>query len=239
MNATATIVLLGLACAAIADRAVAQGDRRLLATGALTVTNKGISTLPALTLGKPAGIVDVAIGRNGWSFAPQFRWALEGKPWSFIFWGRYRFPTHGRWHLAVGAHPAIVFKTIDSVIVARRYFAGEIGPGYTVTRHLDVVLYYFYSKGIDKESIQNTHMGAARVFVNTGPFAGNYVLQFAPQLYYLTMDGDDGVYLASTLTIGHRTVPLAISTFVNEPLRSDLAGGQEFIWNVSLIYTFR
>jgi hypothetical protein len=62
----------------------------------------------------------------------------------------------------VGAHPSVVFKTISAststgqtnVIVARRYFAGELAPSYTVTQHLDLGVYYFYAKGIDTESIQ-------------------------------------------------------------------------------------
>ena len=58
--------------------------------GALTVTTKGISTVPSFTLGKPAAILDISIVRGGLSFEPQFRMGLDGKPWAFLFWGRYR-----------------------------------------------------------------------------------------------------------------------------------------------------
>lgn len=227
-----------------------QGDtttRRTEVAGAVTVTNKGISLLPALTLGKPAGIVDVAIWRGGLSFEPQFRVALDGKPWSFIFWWRYRSPSSKKLHLVIGAHPAVLFRTITvstggaqrEVIVARRYLAGEVNPSYSLTRNLNAGLYYLYSHGVDKEAIQNTHFVAVRVNVSNVQASSGYVVQLAPQLYFLTMDGQDGVYVSSALTFGHRKVPVSISALLNEPIQSDIVGGQDFIWNVSVTYSFR
>jgi len=37
------------------------------------------------TLGKPAAIFDLSVGNERLAFEPQFRFSLEGKPWSFIF----------------------------------------------------------------------------------------------------------------------------------------------------------
>nr|MBP6073208.1 hypothetical protein [Flavobacterium sp.]MBP6100608.1 hypothetical protein [Flavobacterium sp.] len=59
-------------------------------SGGITVTNNGISLLPTFTLGKPAAIFDFAVKSKRWSFEPQLRFSLEGKPWSFVFWGRYK-----------------------------------------------------------------------------------------------------------------------------------------------------
>ena len=58
--------------------------------GAITVTTKGISTFPNLTLGKPAAIFDLVAGNGRLSFEPTFRFSLEGEPWTFLFWGRYK-----------------------------------------------------------------------------------------------------------------------------------------------------
>jgi hypothetical protein len=79
--------------------------------GAVTVTNRGISLIPSFTLGKHAAIFDVAIRKHDLSFEPQFRVGLDGKPWSFIFWWRYRVLGGERFRLGVGAHPAILFRT--------------------------------------------------------------------------------------------------------------------------------
>src|SRR5512133_709482 len=57
-------------------------------TGAVTIQSKGISTIPNLTLGKPAAVFDMKLGRK-LTFEPQFRFALDGKPWAMVFWWRY------------------------------------------------------------------------------------------------------------------------------------------------------
>ncbi len=55
-------------------------------TGAATITSKGLSTFPNLTLGKPAAILDLSVGGEKFRFEPTIRFALEGmKPWTFIF----------------------------------------------------------------------------------------------------------------------------------------------------------
>ena len=59
-------------------------------SGAASATNNGISLLPMFTLGKPAAIFDLSVGNERLAFEPQFRFSLEGKPWSFIFWFRYK-----------------------------------------------------------------------------------------------------------------------------------------------------
>ena len=64
----------------------------------ITVTNKGISTIPNLTLGKPAVLFDFVIGGDRLSFEPSFRFAMEGKPWSFLFWWRYKLVESGKMH---------------------------------------------------------------------------------------------------------------------------------------------
>ena len=83
-----------------------------LFTGAATVSTKGLSTFPNLTLGKPAAILDLSMGGKKFRFEPVFRFALEGKPWSFIFWCRYELLNNEKFQFKIGAHPAYSFKTI-------------------------------------------------------------------------------------------------------------------------------
>lgn len=220
---------------------------RAQASGAVTITNKGISLIPALTLGKPAGIVDVAITGGALSFEPQLRFGLDGKPWTFIFWGRYRPLREGKFHLTVGLHPAYVFRTITdstgavptSAIVTRRYLAGDVYPSYFLAKNLSIGAYYLYSHGLDRQAFQNTHFVGARANLTNVPISDQVFIQFAPQLYYLWMDREDGVYVSSTLTLGSRRLPLAVSTLINSPIQSSIEGGQDFLWNVSLTYSMR
>jgi hypothetical protein len=240
--------LMGLTVSqAVLLLAIAQGPAgpRVTVAGAVTVTNKGISLLPALTLGKPAAIFDVAIQGRALSFEPQLRWGLSGKPWSFIFWGRYRALRGDKLQLGLGAHPAVVFRTTSvatsgppqPAIVATRYLAAEAYPSYALARDVRAGVYYLYSHGLDRDAVQNTHFLAARASVDAAISAG-YAVRFAPQLYYLWMDRRDGVYVNGAWTLAHRRLPVAVSVMANRTMQSSIAA-EAFLWNVSVIYALR
>jgi hypothetical protein len=59
-------------------------DTQVAVSGAVSVTNKGISLIPSFTLGRPAAIFDLAVRKGDLGFEPQFRFGLDGKPWSFL-----------------------------------------------------------------------------------------------------------------------------------------------------------
>ena len=139
-------------------------------SGSANVNTKGISLVPALTLGRPAAIFDVVVRKGRGSFEPQFRFALDGKPWSFLLWGRYRAVRGDRFQLTVGGHPAFSFRTTSAVvggtsrdlIETRRYVAGEITPVFSMTRKVGLGGYYLYSHGLDVGAPPHTHLVAAR-----------------------------------------------------------------------------
>lgn len=60
---------------------------------------------------------------------------------------------------------------------------------------------------------------------------------WSPQIYYLTMDGTDGYFAAQSLELGHRKVPVSISSMMNFKLKSDIQV-DDFDWNIGLVYTF-
>lgn len=245
MRVVARHLLLLVVFASIARPAAAQGaarDRHPEVTGAVTLTNKGISLIPTFTLGKPAAIADLGIRKGDLSFEPQFRFGLDGKPWSFIFWWRYDAVKGRKFHLRAGAHPAVAFRTISvvtngnpsEVSAATRYLAGELSPSYSLARSLSVGGYYLYGRAMDSGVVTHTHFLAARANVTSIPITRGYVLQFAPQLYYLWMDGRTGVYANAGLTLANLKLPFSVSATVNRPVRTGIAGGESFLWNVSL-----
>ncbi|MDP2058290.1 MAG: hypothetical protein Q8J97_01025, partial [Flavobacteriaceae bacterium] len=139
--------------------------------GAVTLTTKGISTIPNLTLGKPAVIFDLSLGRRKLFFEPQLRFALEGKPWSFLFWWRYELERSDKFLLKIGAHPALSFKTIQiedngktkELIRTQRYLAGELAPNYFINKDFSIGIYYLYSYGVEKTNItKHTHFISVR-----------------------------------------------------------------------------
>ncbi len=214
--------------------------------GAITLTTKGISTIPSFTLGKPAVMFDLSMAKGKLSFEPQFRFALEGKPWTFIFWWRYKLLESSRFNLNLGAHPALSFKTIPvtssgaskEVTIARRYFAGELSPSYSLSKSISVGMYYLYSHCLETDAVKNTHFVSLRGNFANINLSNQYFLKFASQIYYLKADKEDGFYVNSTLTLVRRNCPLSISSILNKTIESSVSGSKNFIWNVSLTYTF-
>jgi hypothetical protein len=213
--------------------------------GAVTVTNNGISFIPTFSLGKPAAIFDMTVGRK-LSFEPQFRFALEGKPWSFIFWWRYKLVKTSKVAVNVGAHPAILFRTItdtingvsQEMIKAQRNVAAEFSPNYYLTKNISMGLYYLYGYSLEKNVVKNVHYLTFNFgFSNIG-LPGQFYLKFYPQVYYLNMDKEDGFYFSSVLTLANRKFPVSISTLMNKVIKTDITASKNFVWNVSLIYSF-
>lgn len=240
--------LIALATAAhpVAAQHVDSGPPRVHVAGAVTVTNRGISLIPSFTLGRPAAIFDVAIRIDALSFEPQFRFGLDGKPWSFLFWWRYRVLSGERFRLGIGAHPAILFRTTtvstngvpQNVLVATRYLAGELSPSYALAKHLSVGVYYLYSHGLESGAVQHTHFVASRATLTNMRISDRYFVQVAPQLYYLRTDDRDGFYFNSALTLADRRLPLSIAAMLNQALRTRIVADR-FLWNVSLTYSLR
>jgi len=222
----------------------AKYDRHI--AGAVTVTNNGISLLPTFTLGKPAAIFDLSVGGKKLSFEPQFRFALDGKPWSFIFWWRYKLVNNEKFRVQMGAHPAVLFKTVTAtmdgitseIIEASRYFAVEFSPNYNLTKNISIGMYYLYGHALQKDGLQYSHFLTINSNFSNIRLSKEIYLRFYPQLYYLRMEQDDGFYVTASATLAHRNFPLSVQSMVNLPIQTNIPGGSDFVWNVSLIYSF-
>jgi hypothetical protein len=214
--------------------------------GAVTITNKGISIIPNLTLGKPAAIFDLSMGKKKLSFEPQFRFALEGKPWSFIFWWRYKIVDSKKFRVNIGAHPAFAFNTVtfpydtvpQEIIMVQRYLAGEIVPTYTITKNISVGMYYLTAFGLQEDGVKYTNYLGFRFYFSDIRLSDKFYMRFNPQIYYLNMDSNDGYYFNATLTLAKRNFPVTVSSLINQTIKTEIPFGEDFIWNISLIYSF-
>lgn len=216
-------------------------------SGLVTFTNKGISLVPALTLGRPAMIFDLSARKGRLSFDPQFRFDADGTPWSFLLWARYRVVEGGRFRLTAGGHPSFSFRRVTDdadgqprdVIHVRRYLAGELAPSYALTDTVSVGAYYLYSHGIDPGVAPHTNFLSARAAISNLRLPVAFRLQLAPQFYYLRTNGQAGLYMNAGATLTRAGSPVSLSATVNQPVRSDVPGGQDLLWNVSVSYAFR
>jgi len=213
--------------------------------GAVTIQSKGISTIPNLTLGKPAIVFDMSVGRK-LTFEPQFRFSLEGKPWAMVFWWRYKILTDNKFTMDARANYSLAFKTISDtssgksqeIIRTTRYLAGALSPNFQVNKYIGMGMYLFYTRGLEKYITQNTYMVSFRPSISNIPITKNIVARFGPEIYYLKMDDKEGVYLNTTLLVTRKNFPLSVSALVNRTLKSNIPADYNFLWNVGLIYSF-
>jgi len=214
-------------------------------SGAISVTNNGISLVPTFSLGKPAVLFNLSLGRGRLSFDPDMRFALEGKPWSFLFWWRYQLVKTKKFAMKLGAHPALNFKTqavtingvVQNQLIARRYLAGELTPNYMMSKNISIGMYYLYSRGFDQGSPKHTHFITLNSNFSNIKLPDHLYMRFTPQLYYLKQDKLDGYYCTAALSLAKQNFPLSISTIVNKTIRTDIAS-KNFVWNINLVYSF-
>ncbi len=215
--------------------------------GAVTATNNGVSLLPTFSLGKPAVIFDMNVGNKKLSFEPQLRFAMGGKPWAFIFWWRYKLLKTDKFQIGVGAHPSFVFRTVpitnngitNETLVAQRYLATEFAPNYFITKSISVGIYYLYSHGFEWGAVHNTNFITINSNLSNIKLTEQYFLKFNPQVFYLWMDGKDGYYVTTTVTFARRDFPLSLQSIINQAIKTNIPTKSDFVWNLSLIYSFR
>jgi hypothetical protein len=213
-------------------------------SGSVSVTNNGLSLVPTFSLGEPAALVNLSIGGKKFSFEPDMRFALEGKPWSFRFWARYKLLKTEKFAITLGSHPALNFKTITSAvdaretIVVRRFLAGELSPNYFFTKNISIGVYYVYAYGFDQGTPKNNHFVTLNSNFSNIKLPFNFLISVIPQFYYLKQDEQDGYYFTSEFHLAKKNFPLSVSSIINKPIESNIIGGQEFVWNISLIYSF-
>lgn len=214
-------------------------------SGAVSVTNNGISLIPTFSLGKPAAIFNLSMGRKRLSFEPELRVSLEGKPWSLVLWWRYKLLNTNKFRMTIGAHPALNFITRPVVvnggpreaIVTRRFLAGELSPSYLLSKNISVGMYYLYGRGFEPDVPKNGHFLTLNSNFSNIKLGRQFFLHVNPLFYYLKQDQKDGTYFASTITLSKSNFPLSLQTIFNKAIKSNIPSS-DFIWNVTLIYSF-
>jgi len=215
-------------------------------SGSIGVTNNGISFVPAFNLGAPAAIVNLKIAKKRFSFEPVFRFALEGKPWSFLFWFRHQTIKMNRFTLRLGTQLAINFRTIlantngvdRKLMESRRYLVGEIVPSYKISEKVSVGIYYLFSRGFD-DGLKATHFVVTNITFSHISISknGKYYFNLTPQVYYLSLDSSPGLFTNALITLAREKFPLSIESIVNKKIKSEFVAN-DLSWNISLVYTF-
>lgn len=215
----------------------------LKATANIQVTNNGVSLFPNLMLGKPATIINATVGKKGIYFEPELRWRLNGDPWSYIFWVRYRpkRTQHFSWH--VGAHPSYVLRETPVIVngktenrwISQRFFAGEVVPVWHHSPKFSLGLHILASKGLDAYGVQKSSYVSLQPRFPHIDVSDKFYLGFFPQVFHLSLDSNKGFYYSHFLTFNKKNLPIYLSTIFTYKVNSDIAGGKT-VWNIGLNY---
>lgn len=213
--------------------------------GAATLSSKGLSTFPNLTLGKPAAIFDFSMGGEKFRFEPTLRFALEGKPWTFILWFRYELLKSEKFQFKIGAHPAYSFKTISvtengntsEILRVQQFLAGEAAPVFFITKNISAGPYYIYARGVSDGAVKNSNFISLRANFSNIKLTDKYFMKWLAQAYYLKLDAADGFYVNTTLSLNRRNFPFSVSSTLNKTIESTIPG-DDFLWNVNLVFSF-
>jgi hypothetical protein len=210
--------------------------------GQITATNNGVSLIPTFSLGRPAVLFDLNVGKGRLSFDPMFRFGMNGKPWAFVFWWRYKLIQQKKFNLGLGAHPSVVFRDISvtdngitrNLLAAQRFFAWEVSPTYLVSKNVNLGVYYLGSKGLTKDVLQHTTFVALRSILNL-KLSDKLSMGFIPQAYYLKMDDNAGTYVNATLNLFKRNFPVSLNAIASKAIKTEIAG-KDFLWSIGLVY---
>ena len=213
--------------------------------GVITATNNGVSIIPSFTLGRPALFFDLSLSGERFSFDPMLRFGMDGKPWSFIFWGRYKAIKDKPFTLTVGAHPGFIFQERivkvngqeKTMFVSQRFLAMEVAPMYKFSNRLSIGLYYLRGHGFNPIPPDNTNFLALNTVVSNIPLGGEFNLRVNPQLFFLKVDDTSGTYITSNFTVSKPGFPIGFQALFNQKIKSTIVG-DDFIWNVGIMYLF-
>jgi hypothetical protein len=127
--------------------------------------------------------------------------------------------------------------TSQEILRTTRYLAAAIAPNYQINQYFDVGAYLFYTYGIEKFITRNTIMVSLRPVAKI-PMTKNITVRLSPEIYNLTMDDDNGIFLNASFLVSKKNFPISLSGLINKPLKSDIPSEYDFLWNVGLSYAF-
>ena len=213
--------------------------------GVITATNNGVSIIPSFTLGRPALLFDLSLSGERFSFDPMLRFGMDGKPWSFVFWGRYKAIKDKPFTLTLGAHPAFIFAERivkvngleKTMFVSQRFLAMEVAPMYKFSKRLSMGLYYLRGHGFNPIPPDNSNFIALNTVISGVPVGGGFNMRINPQLFFLKVDDASGTYITSNFTVSKPGFPIGFQGLVNQKIKSTIPG-DDFIWNVGIQYLF-
>jgi hypothetical protein len=216
-------------------------------SGNLTFTTNGISPIPAFSLGKPAVLVNLSLKNKKFSYNPEMAFSIQGVPWFFNNFFRYKliekpkfeFRTGVNWAISY-SYPIVNQKCVERTIArGERFLWLELMPRYTFSKKIAISSITFSGYNFEPGSVKRINYLSIIGNFTRLPISKNFYCNIFPQFFYLNLDGTtDGFFVSGMMGIGHTKLPLVVSTQINSTLTTNISPDPGFKWNVSLSYSF-
>ncbi len=215
-------------------------------SGSLGVTNNGFAIIPTFSLNSPAAIINLSWRKKKLSFEPDIRLVPDVSKGGMVFWLRYRLVENKKFSLRVGAHPAFSYihrtvidnNTSTQITEMLRFAAFEVVPNYRISPNWSVGAMYLQGHGLQSHGPQNTHVLFLNTAISNINVGGDFRFTFIPVVYFLKVDNSVGKYFTATAILSNKKWPFSLQSAINKTFSSNIAGNQDFMWNVGLYYGF-
>jgi hypothetical protein len=216
-------------------------SKKLQAAASFSLNSNGISSVPAFSLGKPALIAAVSVGKGWFSYDPTLGYSLDGHPWFIDNWLHVKLINRPGFELRTGMNISTYCSkyTVPEGKFYRveRYFTYELAAIFRFAGNTSLLTQYWNDRGQEDWSIKGHFLNT--VVEKTDIALGKYVLCTAAlQLFYINYTGDnDGLFVAPRVAFSARNFPVSIFSQVVQAIASNIEPFPSFNINIGIGYT--
>jgi hypothetical protein len=215
--------------------------KKIHATATFSLNSNGISSVPAFSLGKPAAMASVSIGKGWFSYDPTLGYDLDGHPWFIDNWLHVKLLNKPKFELRTGMNissycskytvPEGEFYRVE------RYFAFELAGIFRFAKNTSLLTQYWNDRGQEDWSIKGHFVNA--VLERTDMAIGKHILCTAAlQLFYINYtENNDGLFVAPRIAFSVRNFPVSIFSQAVQAITSNIEPFPGFNINVGIGYT--
>jgi hypothetical protein len=215
-------------------------------SGTVGISTNGFSIIPTFSLNSPAATIILAWRWKRLSFEPDIRLVPNASKGGMLWWLRYRVVDNKKFNFRVGTHPAFtlirkpVTENTDTTETTEmlRFIAFELVPGYQLSKNIGVSAMYLQGNALQHRGPQLTRVLFLNETIENIELGRDFRFAINPSVYFLYTDGYRGDYLTVTGILSHKKLPFSLQSTINQTFKSDVPGNEDFMWNVTLNYSF-
>jgi len=215
--------------------------KKLQAAATFSINSNGISSVPAFSLGKPALMASVSVGKGWFSYDPTLGYALDGRPWFIDNWLHVKLVNRTKFELRTGMNISTYCSRYmlpeEEFYRVERYFTFELAGIFRFENKMSLLAQYWNDRGQEDWSIKGHFLNA--IVEKTEMALGKHVLCTAAlQLFYINYTGNnDGLFIAPRVAFSVRKIPVSIFSQVVQAIASNIDPFPGFNINVGIEYT--